>query len=318
MTTTARPAQMDPVTTTAYSRQRILRNRYPRWRIGRPQLNSVPIPGYHEENSKSYRRRIDTLLGYASEEGIDVRDESKRDFDFFVDTVIPTDKAMLIVMDNGNLRATWREDHNRLSLEFVGGRAVHYVVFIPADPNGQPLEDSGERSFDEVPRPRQMLGIMEYGGLMTCGNVPDHDHVTHYVRPSKVLDDDSIDGSVFRESALDDDGISVNWLEYFADKNESERLRAVALSIQQETRTNGRFAEINVGEIVECLDARNGPGRVKHDPQEARNGHGPDPSHCLIQGLPTPGSEENKRAADAIADCVRAVHPATRTKTTFA
>ena len=143
---------------------------------------------------------------------------------------------------------------------------------------------------------------------MTCGNLPTQDHVTHYVRPSKILDDGSIDGSVFRESALDDDGISVNWLEYCADKDKSERLRAVALSIQQETKFTGRFAEMNVGDIVECLDARNCPGSVRHDPQEARNGHGPDPSHCLIQGLPTPASEENKRAADAIADCVRAVH----------
>ena len=149
---------------------------------------------------------------------------------------------------------------------------------------------------------------MGYGSPMTCGNLPTNDHVTHYVRPSKILDDGSIDGSVFREGALDDDGISVNWLEYFADKNKSERLRVVALSIQQETRPSGRFAEMNVGDIVGCLDARNCQGSVKHDPQEARNGHGPDPSHCLIQGLPTPDSEENKRAADAIADCVRAVH----------
>ena len=144
---------------------------------------------------------------------------------------------------------------------------------------------------------------------MTCGNLPDHDHVAHYVRPSKILDDGSIDGSVFRESALDDDGISVNWLEYFIDKDKSERLRAVALSIQQDIRYTGRFAEMNVEDVVECINARNCLGSVKHDPQDARNGHGPDPSHCLIQGLPTQDSEENKRAADAIADCVRAVHP---------
>ena len=144
---------------------------------------------------------------------------------------------------------------------------------------------------------------------MTCGNLPDHDHVAHYVRPSKILDDGSIDGSVFRESALDDDGISVNWLEYFIDKDKSERLRALALSIQQDIRYTGRFAEMNVEDVVECLNARNCLGSVKHDPQDARNSHGPDPSHCLIQGLPTQDSEENKRAADAIADCVRAVHP---------
>ena len=143
---------------------------------------------------------------------------------------------------------------------------------------------------------------------MTCGKLPNHHHITHYVKPSKIQDDGSIDGSIFREGALDHDGISVNWLEYFADKNKGERLRAVALSIQQETKFTGRFAEMNVGDVVGCLVARGCSGSVRHDPQEARNGHGPDPSHCLIQGLPTPGSEENKLAADAIADCVRAVH----------
>ena len=143
---------------------------------------------------------------------------------------------------------------------------------------------------------------------MTCGNLPNHDHITHYVKPTKVRDDGSIDGSIFRQSALDDDGISVNWLEFFDRENESERLREVAMSIQRETSRDGRFAEMNVGDVVGCLVARGCSGSVRHDPQEARNGHGPDPSHCLIQGLPTPDSEENKLAADAIADCVRAAH----------
>lgn len=143
---------------------------------------------------------------------------------------------------------------------------------------------------------------------MTCGNLPDHDHITHYVRPTKVREDGSIDGSIFRESAQDDDGISVNWLEYFDEECESERLCKVASSIQLETSRNGRFAEMNVGDVVGCLVSRGCPGGVSHDPQEARNGHDPDPSHCLIQGLPTPDSEENKLAADAIADCVLATH----------
>ena len=149
---------------------------------------------------------------------------------------------------------------------------------------------------------------------MTCGNVPNHDHITHYVRPTKILDDGSVDGSVFRESAQDDDGISANWLEYFVSQDKHGRLHKVALSIQQDTSYDGRFAEMNVGDVVGCLEARNCRGNVEHDPQEAQNGHGPDPSHCLIQGLPPPDSEENKRVADAIADCVRVAHVPPETK----
>ena len=150
MTITARPRQTDPVTSTAYSRQGILRTRYSRWRNEHTQRSAVPIPDYHERNSRSYVRRIETLFGYASEEGIVARDESVKDFNFFVDAVIPTDKAMLAMTDDGHLRATWRERHSRLSLEFIGGRIVHYVVLIVTDSTEKMCEDSGKCSFDEM------------------------------------------------------------------------------------------------------------------------------------------------------------------------
>ena len=150
MTITARPQQMDPVTSTAYSWQGIRRNRYSRLRNERTQRNDVPISDYHERNSRSYGRRIETLFGYASEEGIVARDESVKDFNFFVDAVIPTDKAMLAITDDGHLRATWRKQHSRLSLEFVGGRTVHYVVRIVTDSTEKMCEDSGKCSFDEI------------------------------------------------------------------------------------------------------------------------------------------------------------------------
>ena len=150
MTTTARSRQIGPLTSTTNKSRGSSNTRHLIRRHERVPRNAVPVSDYHEENSKSYARRIDTLLGYASEEGIGSRDESKKDFDFFVDTTIPTDKAMLIIMDNGNLRATWREDRSRLSLEFMGDRLVDYVVFIPEGSSGQPFERSGECSFDEI------------------------------------------------------------------------------------------------------------------------------------------------------------------------
>ena len=143
MTITARPRRTDPVTSTA-------RNRYLRLQNERTLRNAVPISDYHERNSRSYTRRIETLFGYASEEGIVARDESVKDFNFFVDAVIPTDKAMLAITDDGHLRATWRKQHGRLSLEFIGGRTVHYVVLIVTDSTEELCEDSGKGSFDEI------------------------------------------------------------------------------------------------------------------------------------------------------------------------
>ena len=150
MTTTARPQLMRPVTSTAYSWRGILSNRYVQLRNKGTQCNVSPTYGYHERNSSSYGRRIETLFGYASEEGIVARDESVRDFNFFVDAVIPTDKAMLAITDDGHLRATWRKQYSRLSLEFIGGRTVHYVALIVTDSTDKVCEDSGKCSFDKI------------------------------------------------------------------------------------------------------------------------------------------------------------------------
>ena len=161
MTTTARYRQMSPLTSTTNSLRGRSNAKYLRWRYEGASHDSAPVFDYREENSKGYERRIETLLGYASEEGISARDESKRDFNLFVDTSIPTDKAMLIIMDNGNLRATWREDRSRLSLEYMGDRLVDYVVFIPTGPDGQPFECTGECSFDEIRAFTKLWGLWD-------------------------------------------------------------------------------------------------------------------------------------------------------------
>lgn len=141
MTTTAYSRKTKPLTSTVGGS----RLKY------EPTLRRVaPGSRYHEKNSRGYRERIDTLLGHASEEGIVARDESRTDFNLFVDTTIPTSKAMLVILDNGNLRATWRECRSRLSLEFTGDRLVRYVVFMPEDANGQPFERADECSFNEI------------------------------------------------------------------------------------------------------------------------------------------------------------------------
>ena len=161
MTTTGRSRQMGALTSTANSLRGSFNTKHLRWRHERASRNVVPVFDYHEENSKSYERRIETLLGYASEEGIVARDETRTDLNLFVDTTIPTSKAMLIIMDNGNLRATWREDRSRLSLEFIGERLVHYVVFIPEDPSGQPFERSGKCSFDDIRAFTKLWGLWD-------------------------------------------------------------------------------------------------------------------------------------------------------------
>ena len=78
MTTTARSRQMGPLTSTTNSLRGRSNARYLRRRYEGVPRDAAPVSDYHEENSKGYERRIETLLGYASEEGISARDESVR------------------------------------------------------------------------------------------------------------------------------------------------------------------------------------------------------------------------------------------------
>ena len=53
---------------------------------------------------------------------------------------------------------------------------------------------------------------------------------------------------------LDDDGLSANWLDYFASFPKAQRLELVALKMQRDPNFNsGKFAEWNVGTLREHL-----------------------------------------------------------------
>ena len=61
---------------------------------------------------------------------------------------------------------------------------------------------------------------------MNENDLPDDAHVVHYVKPTSIHDDGSVDGSEFclRPS---DKGLSVNWLEYFSDLTKAQQLDEV-------------------------------------------------------------------------------------------
>ena len=148
---------------------------------------------------------------------------------------------------------------------------------------------------------------------MTCGPVPDGDQVVHYVKPSKILDDGTIDGSEFILGP-DHQGLSVNWLDYFASLTVPKRLEAVALIIQLDTKPTGRFAEWNVGSLREYLLNDGHKLWVDHDPSPATDKFGPDPSHCQIYGLPTQDPLEAQLVGDMIAESIQELHDVPRVK----
>ena len=55
---------------------------------------------------------------------------SEIDFTHFVRSAPDIRRGNLVLMDNGNLRAIWKDQHGaRLGLQFLGGRMVQYVIF---------------------------------------------------------------------------------------------------------------------------------------------------------------------------------------------
>ena len=78
----------------------------------------------------SYKARIETLREYGVEDEIDVNVSSELDFWRFAvsDPRICVDN--LVLLENGNLRAVWRDtDGTHLGLQFLGGGSVQYVIF---------------------------------------------------------------------------------------------------------------------------------------------------------------------------------------------
>ena len=79
---------------------------------------------------QAYGLRIEALRSDAALDGFAMNEVSKDDFWSFVGSISFAQKAGLVLMDNGNLRAVWNGDNgSHVGLQFLGGRLVEYVIF---------------------------------------------------------------------------------------------------------------------------------------------------------------------------------------------
>ena len=144
---------------------------------------------------------------------------------------------------------------------------------------------------------------------MTGDELPNSDHVVHYVKPGNVQKGIVNASEFMLRPGKDEDGISANWLEYFEGKTEEQQLDEVRRAIQLTTRPNGRFAQLNVGTTKDHVSAAGRYLNFVHDPQPAGVHYKADPSHSLIQGLPPNESPEATLVADLITECIQKLHP---------
>ena len=83
-----------------------------------------------QEMCRAYWSRIESLYSDAVLDGFALNEASARDFWSFVGSAFLTQKAGLVLMDNGNLRAVWKGDNgSHLGLQFLGNQSVEYVIF---------------------------------------------------------------------------------------------------------------------------------------------------------------------------------------------
>lgn len=77
-----------------------------------------------------YHHRIETLQSDAETEVFAINNASEENFWSFIGSIPLTRKAELVLMDNGNLRAVWKDQNgNHLGVQFLGEQMAEFVIF---------------------------------------------------------------------------------------------------------------------------------------------------------------------------------------------
>ena len=90
----------------------------------------VSVPKTDEEDIRhDYKERIEYLGRVGLDEDIQIDNDSEKEFLAFVSSTATNRRAMLVLLDEGHLRAVWKSDDDQIGLEFLGGGTVNYDVF---------------------------------------------------------------------------------------------------------------------------------------------------------------------------------------------
>ena len=145
---------------------------------------------------------------------------------------------------------------------------------------------------------------------MIGDDLPGDNRVVHYVRPDYYSD-----GIISKEAFQlreTENGLSVNWLEWFEGLTRSEQLDQVRRLIRLKIAKTGQFAELEVDETIQCLKEKRDKVRFVHKPLDATDEFEADGSHSEIEGLPPREEAEQSSLIGAMIaqHCVKALYPA--------
>ena len=144
---------------------------------------------------------------------------------------------------------------------------------------------------------------------MIGSELPDSANIVRYVGFTHIQDN-QIDGAAFRRRP-NEIGLSIHWLDYYADLDKEGQLDRVRQLIRLDRGAKAGFAELNVGETREYLGDELPTLRFVHAPSPANDRYPADPAHSSILGLP-PADDEDMAImiGDMIAEVVLNLHPA--------
>ena len=112
-------------------------------------------------NTLTLAFRMAELSAFASEEGIDISDASRRDLQRFIGTHPGTRRPSLFLLDSGNFRTVWRNERDeQLALQFLGDHKIQYVIFRKSeDAPGGIARSWGLDSFRGIEALIDALGV---------------------------------------------------------------------------------------------------------------------------------------------------------------
>ncbi|MYC13202.1 MAG: hypothetical protein F4Y39_05700 [Gemmatimonadetes bacterium] len=104
-----------------------------------------------EKQYQIYRNRIEVLRSDAQRDGFAMNEVSEADFWSFIESISFAQKAGVVFLDNGNLRAVWKDENgSHLGLQFLGNRLVEYVIFKRRQATKDILRVAGQDTIEGI------------------------------------------------------------------------------------------------------------------------------------------------------------------------
>ena len=114
---------------------------------------AVELAMLKEKQYQVYRNRIEVLRRDAQLDDFAMNEASEVDFWSFIESISFAQKAGLVLLDNGNLRAVWKDENgSHLGLQFLGNRSVEYVIFKRSQATKDVSRVAGQDTIEGIKR----------------------------------------------------------------------------------------------------------------------------------------------------------------------